>query len=108
MAAGTDGHSSRVSWESSGAEKSLDDELEREGGSSGQPDQGTAAVGHKREPLSAQTLTWHLSPALNDLQNSPACQTYKPEQVTCIIYSNFLEFQMLITINLHLIQHSSR
>lgn len=93
---------------SSAAEKPLDDKLEREGIRSEQPDQGTAALGHKAEPLSAQTLTWHLSLALNDLQNSSACETYKPEQVTCIIYSNFLEFQMLITIHLHLIQHNSR
>lgn len=66
------------------------------------------AVGHKPEPLCAQTLTWHLSLALNDLHNSSAWETYKPEQAICIIYSNFLEFQMLITIHLHLIQHNSR
>lgn len=108
MAADNNGYSSKESWKRSGAGKSPGDKLEGEGGSSGQPACATAAVGYKPEPLPPETLTYHLSPALNDLPNNSAWEIYKPEQVICIIYSNFLEFQMLITIHLHLIQFNSR
>ena len=57
VAAGNNGYSPRESWKRSRAEKSLDDKLEGEGGSSGQPASATAAAGYKPEPLSPETLT---------------------------------------------------
>lgn len=72
MAADNNGYSSKESWKRSGAGKSPGDKLEGEGGSSGQPACATAAVGYKPEPLPPETLTYHLSPALNDLPNNSA------------------------------------
>lgn len=57
MAAGNNGYSSKESWKRSRAEKSLDDKLEGEGGSSGQLACATASVGYKPQPIPPETLT---------------------------------------------------